>query len=150
MSIIVFHYKKLEISLLEIVKKPFPSTYPLTLLCMKWVQRDPNIIYLTISFTRINARKFRLYVFLILILEKMWCYDFILSGLISQEIVNLVPTYFGSSGSQNWSKIHNFLWIGLLQAKLWHHMFTRMNMRIIHEISSVRCLFLIKHTNVLN
>ena len=69
-SIIVFHYKKLEISLFEIVKKPFPSTYPLTLLCMKWVSRDPNIIYLATSFTPINARKFRLYVFIILILEK--------------------------------------------------------------------------------
>ena len=62
--IIVLHYKKVQISLFEIMKKPYPSTYPLTLICMKWVHRGPNAIFLVTSFTRINVRKFRIYEFL--------------------------------------------------------------------------------------
>ena len=62
--IIVLHYKKVQISLFEIMKKPYPSTYPLTLVCMKWVHRGRNAIFLATSFTRINVRKFRIYEFL--------------------------------------------------------------------------------------
>ena len=79
----------------------------LTLIFIKWVPGDPSSIFLATLFTQKMLEGSGSMYSSILMLENMIS-SFYLKWIEFTRNCEFVPIYFGSPGTQNWNKIHNF------------------------------------------
>ena len=93
----------------------------LTLICIKWIPRDPSTIFLATIFAQNMPESSGSMYFSILILGDIY-YHFTWCGPNSQEIVKMYQFILGPRGSTNGTKFTIFCEFSPLQAK-WCHVF---------------------------
>ena len=93
----------------------------LTLICIKWIPRDPSSIFLATIFAQNIPESSGSMYSSILILVDIY-YNFTWCGPNSQEIVKMYQFILGPRGSTNGTKFTIFCEFGPLQAK-WCHVF---------------------------
>ena len=94
-----------------------------TLLCIKWVPDDPEIIFLATSFTQKNTERSDFKYSSILMLENIWYRYFTLSVSNSQKIVNSFQFSLSPQGLINEKRLTISCEFGPLQVKwyvFWH------------------------------
>ena len=137
-----------------------------TLLCLKWVPDDPEIIFLATSFTQKNTERSDFKYSSILMLENIWYHYFTWSVSNSQEIVNSFQFSLSPRGLINEKRLTISCEFGPLLSSIrkveymefelfgifWVKVGTK-NLVLgtqCQVVLEVWCLFLKKHTNFLS